>query len=284
MATGIHGGSEKRVHRAKSADGTEVVGRVIGQGPPVVLLPAGPGSSETSWGHVVPALSRHCTCYLMDTRNRGLSEHSSDLSPQRLVEDVVAYAESIGQPVGLVGWGSALWVPVVAEKSSAFSAVAAYEPGALEKGEEIAEDFENAMTQMGNLAAEGRLIEGARGFVEASAEVGLYTEVDLRQGGAFDFWEEAASDIPVLLQELQLAAESELPSPTDPSVLARVSVPVMLLRGSNTGNWFVDSVEYVADHLPESRIREISGAGHFGPYTKAQEVAEELANFFGQRT
>lgn len=282
MTTGIHEGGKERVHRAKSADGTEVAGRVMGQGPPVVLLPAGPGSSETSWRHVVPALSMECTCYLMDTRNRGLSEHSTDLSPRRLVEDVVAFVESIGQPVGLVGWGSVLWSFVVAENPSAFSAVAAYEPGAAEKGEEFAEAFESAVTNLAQLAAKGRLSEGARSFVEAAADVGVYVDEDVRQRSAFDFWEEAASNIPTFLQELQQDDESDLPSPTDPSVLSRVSVPVLLLRGDSTGSWFVDSVQYVADHLPDAHIREIGGAGHFGPYTKAEVLAGELVTFFGE--
>ncbi len=280
MTTEGVGATEERVHRAESADGTEVAGRVIGQGPPVVLLPAGPGNSETSWRHVVPALSRHCTCYLMDTRSRGLSEHSTDLSPQRLVEDVVAFAEGIGQPVGLVGWGSVLWSTVVAEKPSAFSAVAAYEPGASEKGEELAADFQQAFETLAQFVSDGRLIEGARTFVEACGDAGVYVDEDLEQA-AFAFWEEAAPEIPVLLQEVEQEYESDLPSPTDPSVLSRVSVPVLLLCGSSTGKWFVDSAQYVADQLPDCRVDEIRGAGHFGPYTKAQEVAEELARFFG---
>ena len=280
MTTENVAGTGERVHRATSADGTEVAGRVIGQGPPVVLLPAGPGSSEICWRYVVPTLSRHCTCYLMDTRNRGLSEHSTDLSPQRLVEDVVAFAESIGEPVGLVGWGSVLWASVVAENPSAFTAVAAYDPGASEKAEEFAADFQKAFERLDELASEGRLSEGARTFVKSFGDAGIYVDADLEQA-AFSFWEEGSTDIPVLLQEVEQEYESEFPSPTDPSVLARVSVPVLVLRGGSTGKWFADSVQYVADRLPDCRVHEVAGAGHFGPYTNAQEVADELADFFG---
>lgn len=44
----------------------------------------------------------------MSTRNRGASGASADLSPQRLVEDVTAYATSVGEPVGLAGFEETL--------------------------------------------------------------------------------------------------------------------------------------------------------------------------------
>ncbi len=280
MSTGYHSGKEDRIHRTTSEDGTEIAGRVVGQGPPVVLLPAGPGTSEISWRHVVSTLQKRCTCYLMNTRNRGLSGESSDLSPKRLVEDVLAFVESIGQPVGLVGWGSNLWSSVAAEKSSALSGAAVYEPIAIEKqSEEIAAGFQDVVARVGQLTAQGQLVEGARTFVETAGELGVYADEDL-EGAAFDFWEDAASDLPVFLQENQQSGESDMPSPTDPSVLAKISLPVLLMHGSRTGRWHVDSVQHVAEHLREPRIREIRGAGHFGPYTQAKAVADEIAGFF----
>jgi len=97
-----------QIYRAVSDDGTEIVGRVTGQGPPLVLLPAGPGDSITTWRFLLPFLSDHFTCYLVDTRGRGLSAHSNDHSPERLVQDIKAFIKSIGKPVGLLEWGSTL--------------------------------------------------------------------------------------------------------------------------------------------------------------------------------
>lgn len=54
--------NENRTHRAVSADGTGITARVQGQGPPLVLLPAGPGDSVTSWRYVLPFLSESFTC------------------------------------------------------------------------------------------------------------------------------------------------------------------------------------------------------------------------------
>lgn len=96
-------GEEPVVHRAISADGTEIAGRLHGQGSPLVLVHGGLGDGEGSWEPLLPYLTDRFTCYTMSTRCRRLSGQSSDLSPQRLIEDVTAFAESIGEPVGLVG-------------------------------------------------------------------------------------------------------------------------------------------------------------------------------------
>ena len=57
-----------QINRAISDDGTEIVGRVKGQGLPLVFLPAGPGDSLTTWKILPPFLIDHFTCYLLDTR------------------------------------------------------------------------------------------------------------------------------------------------------------------------------------------------------------------------
>jgi pimeloyl-ACP methyl ester carboxylesterase len=64
---------EELLHRVVTSDGTEIVARVEGQGPPLVLLPAGPGDSETSWRPLLPWLSERFTCHLLDIRGRGAS-------------------------------------------------------------------------------------------------------------------------------------------------------------------------------------------------------------------
>ena len=46
--------TEERVHRAVSADGTEISGRVQGQGPPLVLVHGGFGNGEVAWKKTSP--------------------------------------------------------------------------------------------------------------------------------------------------------------------------------------------------------------------------------------
>ncbi len=57
---------------------------------------------------------------------RGLSGDHPDLSPGRMVDDILAYVDSIEAPTGLVGWsgGAYLAVTVAGAQSDAVDAVA----------------------------------------------------------------------------------------------------------------------------------------------------------------
>jgi pimeloyl-ACP methyl ester carboxylesterase len=283
--TGVgHGGivQEGRFHRVVASDGTELVARVEGRGPPLVLLPAGPGTSEASWRPVLSLLGERFTCYLLDTRGRGTSSDHPDHSPERLAQDVAEFIGSVGQPVGLVEWGTSLWTLVAAQHAPAVTAVAAYEPGADEvMSAEVASLFVDlSFRRMGELVAEGRLVDAARAFLEQSNV--LYSETELAHGAPYDFWIAAAPNLPVFLHEQQLLAESE-PGPTSPEALASVDVPVLLLKGSASRRWFADSVRHVAAHVMEMRTAEVTDAGHFGPHTHPEAVAEELIHFFATK-
>jgi pimeloyl-ACP methyl ester carboxylesterase len=271
----------RRSHRVTSEDGTRIVAGVQGLGPPVVLLPAGPGDSKLSWRHVVPFLSERCTCFLLETRGRGESGDHPDHSPDRLVEDVAALVGSIGEAVGIAGWGSALWARFAARHGDAVRAVAAYEPGAGEvmraaSGRRMGEVFAG----VGKLVAEGRHDDAARAFIDGSDVI--YSEEDLATGAPQEFWTAAASRLPLFLLESRQAAEAGQPGATSPPELGKLTMPVLLLHGDRTSQWFSDSVRYVAEHVADATLREIPGAAHFGPCTHPHLVAAEMIRFFAE--
>jgi pimeloyl-ACP methyl ester carboxylesterase len=270
-------GGRPDVHRAVSADGTEITGRVHGQGPPIVLVHGGLGDGEDSWEPLLPYLTDQFTCYTMSTRCRGLSSQSADLSPQRLVEDVAAFAESIGEPVGLVGL-STTWTLGAAAHTDAVSAVAVYEPGVDRVlGEDDAVRIEEMYTRLDQAAAKGRLADAARELIELIAN-----DDELATLSRTDYFETVGQNVTVHLQEIKQAAQSEQPGSTDPLVLARIAAPVLLLHGSRTPleDWLTDSVRYVADHVSDLHVHEITDAGHLGPYCEPDAVADELVQFF----
>jgi pimeloyl-ACP methyl ester carboxylesterase len=270
--------SEDRVIRARTPDGVEIVARAIGEGPPVVLLPAGPGDSETSWGPVVPGLADYFTCYHVNTRGRGLSADHPNHEPSCLVNDVSATVNEIDEPVCLMGWGTALWSYIAAERPEIVSAIVAYEPGADEvMTEEVGAGMAEAFARAGSLVAEDRMEDAASAFIEMSDVI--YPKRDLESGTPSEFWMTSASNIPLLLQEEMLVAESKQPGPTSPATLAQIEAPVLLLLGSESSDWFADSVRHVAQHVAEAEIREILGAGHFGPITHPNAVASEVKQF-----
>lgn len=72
-------------------------------------------------------------------------------------------------------------------------------------------------------------------------------------------------------------------SPTDPSELARITVPVLLLYGSRSAlrTWFAEGVRHVADHVADPHVREIAGTGHRAPVLQPEPLADEVVRFFG---
>jgi pimeloyl-ACP methyl ester carboxylesterase len=163
--------ANERIHRAVSADGTEIAGRVQGLGPPLILVHGGYGDGAIAWKALLPYLTDRYTCYLPSTRGRGLSSDNPDHSPPRLQEDVTAFVDSIGEPVCLVGWsGSGAWVLGAAAHSDSVAAVTIYEPGVIGVGgEDDIARFGAAMQQVGAAAADGRLLEAAHAFLPGSA-------------------------------------------------------------------------------------------------------------------
>ena len=272
--------SDERVHRVESADGTTIVGRVHGRGSPLVLVHGAPHDGDTAWEGLVPLLSDYYTCFLPSLRGRGLSEDSADHSPPRLEEDVRAFVDGIGEPVFLTGWSAGVpWALAAAAHIGAVTAVAAYEPTIvpLIRGDDAAS--RDAMyLQFGEAAADGRLADAARAF---HAFVCTENEIASLDAGYF---ERCSASMPALLKAGQHGASYHGPVSTDPDVLAKVTAPVLLLRGQLTqlGTFYTDTERHVARHVADPQVREpLPGLGHLAPLLGSEPVAKELMSFFG---
>lgn len=157
--------SNRHTHFVTTTDGVEIGGSVHGQGRPLVFLPGGVGDGDLDWEGLLPHLTDRFTCYLPSLRGRGLSGDHPDLRLDRLVDDLVAYVDSIGKPTGLVGWSAGGMVLLVAARSDAVDAVAAVEPTMFSlMGDQERVALGEAVTRMRDLAAEDNMTEAARAF------------------------------------------------------------------------------------------------------------------------
>lgn len=271
---------QERIQRAESGDGTEIAGTIHGQGPPLVLVHAGLGDGELDWGAALPFLKERFTCYCMSTRGRGLSADHPDQSIERQVEDVVAFVESMGEPVGLAGpSGGAMFVLGAAARTEAIAAAAVCDPLAFELlGEEDEVRLHDAVERMAALTDEDRLEEAARDWMTEWANDDEMTA--MAESG---YLEACAEFVPMLLRVLQQDDDHDGYSPTDPAVLQRITAPVLILQGSEAEAvwpWFTESVHHVAEHVSDSQVSEVPGAGHMGTWVKPESYAEELVSFF----
>ena len=265
-----------RVQVAISADGTEIVGRVRGQGPPLVLVHGGWGDGEVAYDALVPHLDHRFTCYTPSTRGRGLSRDNPDHSVRRLTQEVTAFIDTIGEPVYLVGW-SGIEPPLgAAIQNRAVSAVALFEgyvPPVAEQGDLVS--LGATIDRTAAAAANGRLADAARAFapfVLTDAERAALDE---------DFFERWGRSIPAMLQYLQQNLSKEGSRPYDPEQLAKISAPVAALWSrTTTSRWITKSALYLAQHVADGYVRELPDGGHFAPLGAPELLAKELTSFF----
>ncbi len=270
--------SHQRTHYVTTTDGVTIGATVHGQGPTLVFLQGVIGDGDLDWQALLGHLTARFTCHLPSLRGRGLSGDHPDLRFGRLVDDVLAYVDSIGEPTGLVGWslGAGLALVAAGVQSDAVDAVAAVEPGMprLWDAQEQAALGE-AVARMGELAAEGRLTDAARAFAGFP-----FTDEDIAVAEGAGYFEAAGRYVPNMLNFFQQQMEDEGPTPDDPAVLGAISAPVLVLLGSDTKPYATRAARHVADHVPNARIQAIPGAGHAAPLTHPEALAEALTEFF----
>ena len=266
-----------RVQVAISADGTEIVGRVRGQGPPLVLVHGGWGDGEVAYEALVPHLADRFTCYTPSTRGRGLSADNPDHSVHRLVQDVIAFIDTIDAPVYLLGW-SGIEPPLgSAAQSRAVSAVALFEGYVPHvAGEDDLASLDAALGRTAAAAAEGRLADAARAFAPFVATGAEFAALD---GDFFEGW---GRSIPAMLQYFRQNLAQEPSRPHDPDQLAKISAPVLALWSSETirSTWVSRTAQYLARHVADGHVIELAGGGHLTLLVAPEVLAKELASFF----
>lgn len=266
-----------RTHYATTDDGVTIGGTVHGQGPPLVLMQGVMGDGDLDWRALLPHLTGRFTCYLPSWRGRGLSDDHPDLGFGRLVDDALVYVDSIGQPVGLVGWsGGAGLALAVAARSEMVHALASIEPNTprlMNEREQVA--LGDAVARMSGLAAEGRLADGARAFADF-----VLDDEEIAMAEDAGYFEAAGRYVPDLLRFFQQLREYQGPTHEDPAVLGAISVPVVVLVGANTKPYATAYARYVTEHVPDVRVQEIPGAGHGAVLTHPMALADALTGFF----
>jgi pimeloyl-ACP methyl ester carboxylesterase len=267
----------QRSHVVTTSDGVTIRGTVHGQGPPLVFVHGSLGDGDIDWYALLPHLTGRFTCHLPSRRGRGSSDEHPDHSPGRMVNDILAYVDSIEAPTGLVGWsaGATLTLAALGVQPNKVTTVAVYEPplGPLMDEQQRAARG-RAVARMGELATDGRLTDAARAWANF-----VFNDMEVAALESAGYLESVGRYVPVLLNDVQQAMQPEGPDPAGPPILDRISVPMLVLHGPDTRSFFTAAARHVANHVPNARIQQIPGAGHAAPLTHPEALAEALTDF-----
>jgi pimeloyl-ACP methyl ester carboxylesterase len=270
--------SNHRTHYVTTTDGVTIGGTAHGQGPPLVFVHGIIGDGDLDWQALLPHLTGRFTCHLPSWRGRGLSSDHSDLRFSRLIDDMIAYVDSIAEPIGLVGWsaGADVALAVAGTQPDTVNAVACLEPvmpPLMDEHDRAA--LGSAVARMSTLAAKGRLTDAARAFAGFP-----FNDEDIAVAENAGYFEAVGRYVPNLLDFFQQQMAYADPTPDNPAGLGAISARVLVLYGSNTKSYTATARRHLTAHIPTTEIHAIPGAGHAILLTHPEALAEALTKFF----
>lgn len=256
-----------------SYDGTEISYRVLGEGPPLVCLPGGPGRATDYLGDL-GGLARTRQLIQVDPRGVGLSADPADPASfrvDRLVNDVEALRVHLGlDQMDLLAHsaGSVLATLYAAAHPDRLSALILITPGLAAVGVDISE--EEARAGLAQRAAEPWYPD-AIAAMEKLATGDLSIE-SFRASRPFYYgrWDEAAQAHATLgvaarhqVARLGYFAGLELDPAETRSALKRLTAPVLLYAGERDPLVTPAVVSVAAPLFGDATVMVQDGAGHF---------------------
>ena len=271
--------TEATLTRAVSRDGTEIGWWTSGEGPPLVLV-HGAVADHTRWRPLLPYLEPHATVHAMDRRGRGASGDAPGYDLAREFEDVAAVVDAVaaasGSAVDLYGHSfGGLCAFGGAALTANLGRLVLYEgwPPADPAARELPPDVGQRL--------DARLAEGDHDAVVETMfrEVVRMPEADLDALRAQPAWTARVAAAPALVRELRAISRVAF----DPALAARITVPALLLTGSDSRDPFAADTRTVAAALPDARVVVLEGQQHVADILDPEAFAGHLVGFLRGR-
>jgi pimeloyl-ACP methyl ester carboxylesterase len=273
------GTAEATMTRVASRDGTAIGWWTTGEGPPLVLV-HGAVADHTRWRPLLPHLEPHATVHALDRRGRGASGDAPDYDLARESEDVAAVVDAVaaatGSPVDLYGHSfGGLCAFGGAALTANLGRLVLYE------GWPPADPAAHQLPPGVGDRLDALLAEGDRDAVVETMfrEVVRMPEADLAALRAQPAWPGRVAAAPALVRELRAIARVAL----DPAWAARITVPTMLLTGSDSRDPFAADTRTVAAALPDARVVVLQGQQHVADILDPEGFAGHLVGFLRGR-
>lgn len=258
-----------RVTRVASRDGTLIAVECAGSGPTVVMVHGGTGD-RTRWSPMLPLLASRFTACAMDRRGRGDSGDGPGYSLQKEAEDVAAVVDAqrgttyvLGHSFGAV---TALEATFVTRR---IAKLILYEPPLKDPATENVA----AADRIEQLVREGRREEALEHFL---LEVVRQTPGEITAMRSRPSWPKLLATIDSQPRQIRALAAYRF----DPARIARVTVPTLLLMGSDTASPYLRSaVAELGRVLPRATTVLLEGQSHNAVDAGRDELARAITAF-----
>jgi len=254
----------------KSADGTVIAYDRTGDGPPLIVA-VGAFCDRRSF--VPPEnLTSRFTVYTYDRRGRGDSGDTQPYSPDREVEDLAAVVSAAVSGSGSAAYafghssGGALVLRAAAQ-GVPLAAVASYEaPFVIPGTREVVQDPADRIREM---VAAGRRGDAVRYWM-TSVVAAPPQVVTMMEGSPA--WPALQALTHTLPYDIALTGDQGIPA-----WLAAIAIPVLVLGGGTSPDWFHRTVQETAAVVPGAELVMMDGYDHGVP---PEAVAPVLTEFF----
>jgi hypothetical protein len=250
-----------------SHDGTTIALDRAGDGPPAVLINAGPTDRKVN-APLVGLLAPRLTVLNYDRRGRGDSGDTAPYAVDREYEDLEAVIDAAGGSASLFGnSGGGILALEAAGRGLAVTRIAVWEPPYIIDGSRppVPADYRR---QLADLLAAGRQGDMVELFLTQAAGIPAPFVASIRQS---PFWASQEAVAHALVYDADIVGDFSLPA----ARLAAVKAPTLVVDGGQTP-WLSTSADAVADALPDARRRTLEGQPH---NVDAAALAPVLAEF-----
>ena len=254
----------------KSADGTVIAYDRTGDGPPLIVA-VGAFCDRRSF---VPSagLTERFTVYTYDRRGRGDSGDTQPYSPDREVDDLAAVISAAVSGSGSKAYafghssGGALVLRAAAQ-GVPLTAVASYEaPFVVPGTREVARDPADRIREM---VAAGRRGNAVRYWMTSVVAAPPAVLTMMEGSPAWPALEALTHTLPY---DIALTGDQGVPAS-----LAAIAMPILVLGGSTSPDWFHRTVQETAAVIPGAKLVMMEGYDHGVP---PEVIAPVLTEFF----
>lgn len=253
--------------------------REAGAGPAVVCLHSN-ASSSAQWRGLMDLLAPRHRVVAPDLYGSGRSPDWPSRTRIALADEVALVQPALaaaGNAFALVGhsYGGALALKVALAMPQRVRALALYEP-----------------TLFALVDAAGPPPNRADGIRQTVLRSGALLDAGDEEGAArcfIDFWsgdgtwaalpQERQPAIRTATTNIRRWGHALFTEPATADRLARLDVPVLLMRGAQTREPAIAVADLLEQVLPRVQVRHFEGAGHMGPVTHARAVNDAIAAF-----